>query len=242
MKLTNELQSEYEYLYNSMDVPHRSLSIFRWHQKHLLNKIVINKHRYEHIEKCTGCPWTIIATIHMKECGLSFKKHLHNGNLLSNGRTTWVPKDRPKLPPLNGSIYTWDESAIDAIQYELEKNDINPKTIDWNIATALWFMEAYNGWGYRVYHKDVFSSYLWANTNHHSSGRYVADGKWDQTAKPKNIGAALIMRELDLEGDLKIDLSEPTKEGKTETFAKIIERAERPKSFWASICLFFRQF
>jgi hypothetical protein len=57
-------------------------------------------------------------------------------------------------------------------------------------------LERYNGWGYRLYHPHVLSPYLWSGSNHYTSGRYVADGTWSETAVSQQIGAAVILRRM----------------------------------------------
>jgi lysozyme family protein len=56
-------------------------------------------------------PWELIAALHEREAGGSFKGHLHNGDPLT-GRTYHVPAGRPAKgsPP-----FTWEASAIDAL-------------------------------------------------------------------------------------------------------------------------------
>jgi hypothetical protein len=67
---------------------------------------------------------------------------------------------------------------------------------DWSVAGTLYQLERYNGWGYRLYHRDVLSPYLWSYSCHYSCGKYVADGKWSATAVSKQIGAAVLLRRM----------------------------------------------
>lgn len=157
--------------------------------KQLVAKIHENKERYELLG--FDIPWYFIGIIHNLECSLSFGKHLHNGDPLNN-RTVRVPKGRPVAsePP-----YTWEESAKDAIRFK----GFDAVT-DWSIPHQLYLIEKYNGWGYRLYHPEVLSPYLWSYTNHYTRGKYVADGVWDAEAVSQQVGGAAIIKQLRLNG------------------------------------------
>jgi len=148
--------------------------------------ILANRARYQAVAaNFTGMPWWVVGIIHAMECGGSFKQHLHNGDPLT-ACTVQVPKNRPKTgkPP-----FTWEESAIDALEYDgLDKVD------DWSTGNALVVFENYNGTGYRK--RGVPSPYLWSFTDQYSRGKYVADGKYDAAAVSKQCGAAALMKQL----------------------------------------------
>jgi lysozyme family protein len=133
----------------------------------LAQKLNGNRNRYESTGEPLGIPWTFIAV---------------------TARTVQVPKGRPRTgtPP-----FTWEESARDALL--LKKLDT---WTDWTVAGTLYKLEEYNGWGYRRFHPDVKSPYLWSFSNHYRSGKYVADGTWSQTAKSQQCGAALLLRRM----------------------------------------------
>jgi lysozyme family protein len=57
--------------------------------------IVANRDRYEIVGSPLGVPWYFIGVIHTLECGLSFNRHLHNGDPLT-ARTVHIPRGRPK--------------------------------------------------------------------------------------------------------------------------------------------------
>jgi hypothetical protein len=67
---------------------------------------------------------------------------------------------------------------------------------DWSLAGSLYQIEGYNGWGYRLYHTHVLSPYLWSYSVHYTSGKYVADGTWSDTAKSGQCGAAVLLRRM----------------------------------------------
>jgi hypothetical protein len=99
-----------------------------------------------------------------------------------------VPAGRPKKgkPP-----FSWEESAADA----LAMRGLGVKT-DWSLSGMLYQLEGYNGWGYRLHHPHVLTPYLWSFSNHYTSGKYVADGTWSDTAVSKQCGAAVLLRRL----------------------------------------------
>jgi lysozyme family protein len=158
----------------------------------LVDRIAHNRSRYENVSERvlaptqSPVPWYVIGIIHLEECGLSFDKHLHNGDPLSKP-TTHVPAGRPHTtPPWD---WTWEESAADAL-IMLHFNQWH----DWGIEGILYKLELYNGLGYRQYHPTVKSPYLWAGTNQYVKGKYVADGRFDPNAVSKQIGVAAILK------------------------------------------------
>jgi lysozyme family protein len=163
----------------------------------LANTVTSNRQRYEQVARSLGTmPWWFVGLIHAMEASLNFTKHLHNGDPLTArtkqvpaGRPVDNPKGNPKEGPSAKNPYTWEESAQDALR--LKGLD---KWTDWTIRASLYKLEAYNGWGYRLYHPTVPSPYLWSYTNHYSKGKYAADGKWSANLVSKQPGAAAILR------------------------------------------------
>lgn len=147
--------------------------------------------RYERISRLCGgtIPWDFIAIIHHMECGLSFAKHLHNGDPLS-ARTRLVPAGRPAAgsPP-----FTFEASAVDALTMKGKEFHL---VTDWSIPALLYRLEGFNGYGYRKFHPDVLSPYLWSGSNHYTRGKYIADGQWSRSAISKQLGTALILKAL----------------------------------------------
>ena len=187
---SNELRDEYLRLFDSC----RINSGRENEVNDILSKILSKKSRYESVGNNLGIPWHFIGIIHNMESSLNFKKHLHNGDPL-NARTVNVPKGRPKSgnPP-----FTWEESAIDAMKYKKLNN-----WTGWSIPGILYNLEKYNGWGYRKYHPEVLSPYLWGFSNHYSSGKYVKDGKWSSTAVSGQCGGAVLLKKLLEQGEAK---------------------------------------
>jgi len=149
--------------------------------------VMAGRQRYQALGDPLAIPWYLIAVIHSLETGLHFGRHLHNGDPLT-AQTVQVPKGRPATgaPP-----FSWEDSAVDALR--LHKLD---KWTDWTIPGILYQLESYNGFGYRSFHPDVLSPYLWSFCNHYRSGKYVADGTWSQTARSNQCGAAVLLRRL----------------------------------------------
>src|SRR5436309_1074388 len=50
--------------------------------------------------------------------------------------------------------------------------------------------------GYRRYHPEVRSPYLWSGSTHYTSGKYVEDGRWSDTAVSRQLGAAVLLRRM----------------------------------------------
>jgi lysozyme family protein len=145
--------------------------------------------QYEKVEALSGVPWFIIACIHSLEGAIRFNTHLHNGDPLT-ARTKQVPAGRPKVgkPP-----FSWHESAVDALSDR-------KKPAVWDLANCLDFLETYNGLGYRKYHPDVNTPYLFSFTSAYTCGKYAADGKWNANLKSSQVGAVAILKTFEERG------------------------------------------
>ena len=189
--LNNNLKQEYENLFNTCNVKQTKVSVV----ENIIKKILASKSRYETVGNPLGISWYFVGVIHNMESGLSFTRHLHNGDPLT-ARTIHVPAGRPVNvnPP-----FTWEESASDALQ--LQKLDM---WNDWSVPGLLYQLEKYNGWGYRTKHPHVLSPYLWSFSNHYTKGKYIADGTWSETAVSQQCGAAVLLRRMAEKGDIQI--------------------------------------
>ena len=140
--------------------------------------------RYTIVSARTGVPWYFLAAVHLRES--TFKiAHLHNGDPLS-ARTVHVPAGLPKTPE---PPYTFEQSAEDA----LRQKDLHQWT-DWGLTGTLYQLESYNGMGYRKRGKP--SPYLWSFSHHYQYGKFIADGKYSDTAVDGQCGAATFLRRL----------------------------------------------
>lgn len=191
ISLTDNLKKEYENLFNTCNINQSKVAII----ENITNKILANKNRYDAVGNPLGIPWYFIGVIHSMESGLSFNKHLHNGDPLT-ARTIHDPKNRP----VNGDPpFTWEESATDALQ--LKKLN---QWSDWSVPGLLYKLEEYNGWGYRQSHPQTLSPYLWSFSNHYTMGKYISDNKWSNTAVSQQCGSAVLLRRIAEKGDIQI--------------------------------------
>lgn len=186
MVLNDRLRAEYRQLWASCDVrPDRGRYVQTYVQLMRRNRMC-----YENVEVRTSVPWEVVGVIHLLEASGKFDRHLHNGDPLT-ARTVNHPAGRPAIgdPP-----FTWVESAEDALCH------CPPYLGRWHewqcIEGVLWRLECYNGLGYRKHHPTVLSPYLWAGSYHYSKGKYVADGKFSYDAVSKQVGAAVILKQL----------------------------------------------
>lgn len=144
--------------------------------------------RYETVEETrpNGVPAIVVFALHGRESGWDFRCHLHEGSPLTH-RTKYVPKGRPAAgnPP-----FSWETSAEDAL-YILKSE----QSVEWsNIGELLWAVEKYNGTGYRRYHPEVPTPYIWSKTTASKRGKYVEDGRFDRMAIDSQLGCAAIFK------------------------------------------------
>lgn len=151
-------------------------------------KIYVNIAKYQQVVDGTKIPWQFIAVTHYRESSLSFTRHPHNGDPLT-ARTKQVPAGRPTRgePP-----FTWEESAKDAY-IMFKKLDKIPL---WDIETILFELEKFNGLGYKKYHPEVLSPYLWSYTQFYIKGKYASDGHFDKGLVDKQIGCVPLYKYL----------------------------------------------
>ncbi len=176
-----QFESEYRFLFDGCTINEDKF----FEIDEVISKMVANKASYEAVGKLTNIPWNFIAIIHCMEGSLSFKKHLHNGDPLTE-RTVQVPKGRPAA---GNAPFSWEESAIDALTIE----GFTTKT-DWSISGMLSSFERYNGMGYRK--RGIHSPYLWSYSNHYSKGKFTNDGVFNPNAVSKQCGAAVLLRRM----------------------------------------------
>jgi lysozyme family protein len=183
MQLTAELKADYARRFDTCVIRENRMADV----DALVERIAGDRKRYAAAGDPVGTPWYVVGVIHALESSLNFGRHLHNGDPLT-ARTVQVPAGRPKTgkPP-----FTWEASASDALRYQGFD-----RWKDWSIPGTLYKLEAYNGFGYRMNHPDVPSPYLWSFSMHYGRGKYVADGKWSQTAVSAQCGVAVLLRRL----------------------------------------------
>jgi len=158
-------------------------------------RIKLNEDIYTTVAARVGCPWWAVGIIHGLECSWSFVKHLHNGDPLARP-TVRVPAGRPAgWLSLSSGERTWERSAEDALRrlgwHSVER---------WTIPELLYRLETYNGMGYRLYHPETPSPYLWSFTTVYTRGKYSSDGKFDPNLVSQQVGAAAIIKRLHAQG------------------------------------------
>jgi lysozyme family protein len=179
--------AEYQQLYDSMVIDHT--------KDHEINeavaKIIEGKAEYVLAALCNkNIAWYAIGIAHYMEAGCDFTKHIHCGDSLK-ARTINEPKGRPLAEPKagKGKPYTWQESCADWLILKGWN-----KCKDWGISDILYRLEANNGFGYRK--KEIPTPYLWSYTNLYKNGKFVSDGKFDENAVSKQVGAAILLQRL----------------------------------------------
>lgn len=188
VELTPDLRAEYARLFATCETTRHDTVRVTW------ARILSDRGVYEITgDLAGGVPWFVVGVLHTMESSGSFRKHLHNGDPLTD-RTVHVPRGRPAkgTPP-----FSWSDSAVDALR--LEALDI---WRDWSLEGTLYRLELWNGFGYRRSHPEVLSPYLWGASNHYSAGKYVADGKFDSQAVSAQVGAAVLLKRGSAIGDV----------------------------------------
>jgi lysozyme family protein len=183
VNLSDKLRAEYQGLFDTCQVRADKVG----EVDRLLDQLLANSEKYKNVAGQMNMPWQAIAVIHNMESSQNFTRHLHNGDPLT-ARTVHVPAGRPLdgTPP-----FTWEQSVADALSLRRMG-----QWKDWGIPGILYQLEGYNGWGYRMYHPHVLSPYLWSYSNHYTSGKYVADGTWSDTAVSRQCGACVLLRRM----------------------------------------------
>ena len=177
-----EREDDYARLWRTVELRPDKKPQIDWH----VNQIMKNRARYKRVENITNIPWWFVGLIHAMEASYRFDKHLHNGDSL-RAKTRRVPAGRiPGLSP----PYSWEVSAEDALRMKGFH-----KYTTWKLPEVAFRLELFNGWGYYLY-RGIESPYLWSYTNHYSSGKYVADGKYSRSAVSKQAGALAILKRL----------------------------------------------
>jgi lysozyme family protein len=174
------LKSEYARLYRKLQVRPERAEAAEWH----LAMLTRSRARYEAVAEATGVPWYFIGVIHGLESSFNFRAHLHNGDFPLSTRTRQVPAGRPIkwLPPSD-----WESSARDALRILGFTSQQ-----DWSLERTLYRVEAFNGFGYRGY--GVPTPYLWSFSQVYDRGKFVSDGKFSNSAKSQQCGAAVMLK------------------------------------------------
>jgi lysozyme family protein len=176
------IADEYRKLFSTCVVRDDKRSDAMWYASKISDPA--RRKQYEQVQEETCVPWYFVGILHGMEASFDTTSHLHNGDTLKR-KTVQVPKGRPDpwLPPSD-----WVSSAVDAMKYD----KLNEKA-EWDLASMLYRMEAYNGWRSRLlYH--INTPYLWSFSNHYTKGKFVADNVWDANAVSKQCGGAVMLK------------------------------------------------
>jgi len=144
------------------------------------------------INTSSAIPWYFIACVHYRESTSNFNKHLHNGDPLSN-YTKQHPANRPQVghkPP-----FTFEESAADALRLrKLDKESL------WTLPKILARLEQYNGIAKAYETNHINSPYLWGGSNLYTKGGFPRDHYFSLNYVNKQLGVAVILKELEQRG------------------------------------------
>lgn len=154
----------------------------------IAKRLVAAKSRYQIVESRTNVPWSIIAVIHERESSQNWNTQLAQGDPL-NRVSTHVPKGQG---PYLGSD-AWERAALIALE-----DSGGTKWGDWSSGGWTTFLEKYNGLGYA--NKGKPSPYVWAGTNQYTSGKYISDGVYSESAvdiQPGCVALIYAMTKLD---------------------------------------------
>jgi lysozyme family protein len=204
MELTRELEQEYLDLWANCTINSQHVGLV----KQCADNIQLNQLIYRDVSDKTGVPWYVIAVIHSLESDFDFTTHLHNGDPLTR-RTVNVPAGRPLRwnPPSD-----WSDSAIDALEFDGAFG-----VQSWNLPNVFFFLEKFNGWGYRndAGRNTVPSSrspYIYSGTDHYKKGKYFEDHKFDPQLVSDQIGCMAQLKELENRGLIKLSPDKPSRD------------------------------
>lgn len=175
------LHDEYMHLWNTSDY----LPGWQRSAQKVAARLLSNLPRYKALEVVSNVPAAFIMCAHERESGGNWNTYLGNGQAL-NRVTTIVPKGR-------GPFKTFEEGALDA--FALEKlGSGGIRLSDWDEAMLCFWMEKFNGFGYRQ--RGLRSPYLWGGTNHQQPGKYTSDNHFDPTFMDPQLGGMAVYGEL----------------------------------------------
>lgn len=146
----------------------------------VVGRLVTAKLRYQTVAGVTRVPWFITAVIHERESSQSWTASLAQGDPW-NAVSIHVPRGR-------GPFASWEGAAEDALT---NCSPYAARWTDWTVGGALTLLEEYNGLGYAM--RGVPSPYIWASTDQYHSGKYIADGHYDQNAIDHQLGCAALL-------------------------------------------------
>jgi lysozyme family protein len=159
--------------------------------------------RYKEVSDKLGIPQVFIATSFEREASSDFRLSPAQGDRWDRV-SVHVPRGRGPFP-------SWTAAAIDS--YTLDKLDRVGKE-NWTWARFCYEGELFNGFGYRAH--GVHTPYLWAGSNNYTSGKFVADGRFDPNHVDTQLGIVPVARAM-AQMDATLDLPglPPPPDGRT---------------------------
>lgn len=176
--------------------------------------------RYAQASQATGVPEAFMAASFEREASSDFSLSPAQGDPLDRV-STHVPKG---LGPYLGAT-AWTRAAIDAYKIDgLDKVGV----ANWTWALAAYYAEAFNGFGYRDWHR-MRSPYVWGGTNLQQRGKYEADGQFNPAIMDRQLGVVpLMMAMAVLSPGLTLPGAWPFPERDAETLAPSVVPAQTP--------------
>ena len=163
--------------------------------------LIAGKNRYQAVANklMTDLPhiqWWLIGVIHHMEANCNFGRYQQNGAPVGE-----VSQIFPK-----GILFSnWEDSALAASRKQLTG-------LDGTIARTLAILEGFNGYGYRLFHPDVNSPYLWSYTNQYTKGKYIEEKDlagvyqvlWKPNLVSQQCGIAAILKNLQARKEITV--------------------------------------
>ncbi len=143
----------------------------------------------DRIAKEADVPPEMVGAIWYREASVADGVYLHNGQPLGQP-TDLEPKG------ISFGVDEFEEAAIHALKSKgsmIHALGLNYGSLDFAAMCA--YTEGYNGWGYRMYHPAIASAYVNSGTTNYTSGKYVADGHFDEDFVDGQVGTLPIMLE-----------------------------------------------
>lgn len=147
----------------------------------------VQQDRYAAASSATGVPVPFMAASFEREASSDFTRSPAQGDPLDEV-STHVPKG---LGPYLGPD-AWTRAAEDA--YRIDGLD-KVGAANWTWALGCYYGEAFNGWGYRDWHR-MRTPYLWGATNLQQRGKYEADGRFNASMWDEQLGMVPLMMRL----------------------------------------------
>ena len=173
-----ELKDEYANLWAEMAIRRDKLP----EVDAIVQRLVGHKDSYRAVGQLTKVPWFAIAIVH----------NLAGGRRLHQAFAHWRPAHRAHRACAGRAAKFW-QSAVHVAGKRCRCAGAmtgSPRSRIVDRTPGLLF-EDFNGFGYRLYHPHVSRHTCGAYSNHYTSGKYVGDGQWSETAVSRQCGAII---------------------------------------------------